>query len=261
MTEGLHDIALNVLIVEDETAATVNMLSIIARVCPSATVAATLETVDETVEWLASHDSPDVIFMDIHLADGSAFRIFEAAKVAAPVIFTTAYDRYALDAFRVNSIDYLLKPIKAEDLRRSLDKLAHLSELGAKLYFDRVAMVAVRENNPEALFLLRYRDKLVPLRGDDIAFAYSTGEAVTVFTADGRRIPYDKSLGTFAEALPEHRFFRANRQFVISRDAITEISVWFGGRLKIELSQPAPEIIVVSKARTPVFKAWLKGGK
>lgn len=259
MADTGQDRALRILVVEDETAATVNILALLTQVCPGAEVVATTETVDDTAEWLAANTPPDVILMDIHLADGSAFRIFDKVAVGSPVIFTTAYDRYALEAFRVNSIDYLLKPVKAGDLRRALDKLSHLTGIAARSYAERVEEMAVGRNNPSAL-LIRTADKIIPLRAQEIAYAYSTDENVTLHTTDKRMLPYDKSLAALEGELPEHDFFRANRQFVVSRSAITDISVWFGGRLCVNLSHQTPERIIVSKARTPLFKAWLKEG-
>ena len=120
---------MKVVIIEDETAAALNLKSILRQVAPSVEVVAELESVAESVEWFETHASPDLVLMDIHLADGESFRIFDRVPVTAPVVFTTAYDQYALEAFRVNSIDYLLKPIKEEDVRRALDKLRRLSEL------------------------------------------------------------------------------------------------------------------------------------
>ena len=126
------------LIIEDETAAAVNLQSILHRVAPAVEITAVLEGVEESVEWFGTHPQPDLVLMDIHLADGEAFRIFERVSLTAPVIFTTAYDRYALEAFKVDSIDYLLKPIKEEEVRRALEKLRRLSGLERSRYSERV---------------------------------------------------------------------------------------------------------------------------
>lgn len=248
---------MKLLIVEDETAATVNLLSILADVCPDAQVVATLESVTDTVRWFGANPPPDVVFMDIHLADGDAFRIFDRIDIPSPVIFTTAYDRYALDAFKVNSIDYLLKPIRSEDVSRALAKLGRLTRADRALYSNRVAdMVSMRNRNT---FLVHVRDKLIPVRAEDIAFCYTADERVTIHTHDGHRFPYDKSLETISASLPADNFFRANRQFLVSRGAIADISVWFGSRLRVNLAVPTPEHIVVSKARVPEFKRWIAG--
>ncbi len=245
------------LIVEDETAATVNLMSILSQVSPGCRVLATLESVTEAVHWIESNPAPDVIFMDIHLADGDAFRIFERTDVAAPIIFTTAYDRYALDAFKVNSIDYLLKPIRPEELIRALDKLERLTQTDRAQYANRVADMVAARNSPT--FLIHVRDRIVPVKCEQIAFCHTSSERVTIYTHDGAEYPYDKSLETIAAALSPTDFFRANRQFVIARGAITDISVWFGSRLAVNLKLPTPERIIISKARVPEFKRWIAG--
>lgn len=248
---------MKLVIVEDETAATINLRSILTDVCPGAQVVATLESVTDTVRWFGGNPPPDVVFMDIHLADGDAFRIFDKIEIPSPIIFTTAYDRYALDAFKVNSIDYLLKPIRPEDVSRALAKLGRLTHADRARYTNRVSdMAAARNQNT---FLIHVRDKIIPVRAEDIAFCYTADEHVTIHTFDGHEFPYEKSLETIHAALPAENYFRANRQFIISRSAIADISVWFGSRLRVNLKTPTPEHIIVSKARVPEFKRWIAG--
>lgn len=243
--------------VEDETAATVNLLSMLNEVCPDCKITGTLESVSETVCWLEGNDPPDLIFMDIHLADGDAFRIFDNIEVTAPVVFTTAYDEYALEAFRVNSIDYLLKPIKPSDLKRAIDKFGRLTGSARKNYTGRLNNM--RESR-QRTFLLQLRDKLVPVKAEEIAFFHTADEKVKVHTLKGEAFPYDKSLDTVMAQLPEELFFRANRQYIISRNAVRDISVWFGSRLNLNLKVEVPERIIISKARVPVFKKWIGEG-
>ena len=214
------------LIIEDETAAARNLQAILRETAPEIEVVGMLESVVESVEWLRTNPQPDLLFMDIHLADGDSFRIFRDVEIAAPVIFTTAYDQYALEAFKVCSIDYLLKPLNA----------------GAR----------------ESTFLVRVRDKIIPLRREQIAFCYTCNERVTAYGYDGAAYPLDRTLEALQALLPEERFFRANRQFIVARDAVQEIAVWFGSRLTLRLSVETPERIVISKARVPEFKAWLR---
>lgn len=248
---------MRLVIVEDETAATTNLRSILADVCPDGQVIATLESVTDAVLWFSNNPPPDVVFMDIHLADGEAFHIFENIDVASPIIFTTAYDRYALDAFRVNSIDYLLKPIRPEDVSRALAKLSRLTHADRASYSNRISeMVATRNTNT---FLIHMRDKIIPVRAENIAFCYTADERVTIHTLDGQEFPFEKSLETIYAQLPSDTYFRANRQFIISRHAIADISVWFGNRLRVNLKTPTPEHIIISKARVPEFKRWVAG--
>lgn len=251
---------MRLLIIEDETSAAVNLQSILRKVAPGVEVTAVLESVRESVEWFGSHPMPDLVFMDIHLADGDSFRIFERVEVTAPVIFTTAYDRYALDAFKVNSIDYLLKPIREADVERALNKLRHLSGLERNDYGERVRSLAAGRRpavSGQSAFLVHVRDKLIPLRREEIAYCYTRDERVSACDLQGRIYQLDKTLETLQTILPETDFFRVNRQFIVSRRAVAEISVWFGGRLTLALAVASPERIVVPKARVPEFKRWL----
>lgn len=253
-----HDINLKILVIEDETAATVNLLSIISEVCPNAKILATIESITDAVEWFKNNPAPDIVFMDIHLADGDAFRIFEKADITSPVIFTTAYDQYALEAFSVNSIDYLLKPINAADLKRAVDKLSRLTGSAALAYSERQKGIATGKTAAEN-FLIHIKDKIVPVKKDEIAFFYTSDERVSIYTLDGRMFSYDKSLETISAQLPNTEFFRANRQFIVSKAVINDVSVWFGSRLTLNLKIKTPERIVISKARVPLFKRWLAG--
>lgn len=249
---------MRVVIVEDETAAALNLSSLLRREFPYMEVAAQLESVTDTVEWYSENPAPELVFMDIHLADGSAFSVFEKVEIRCPVIFTTAYDQYALDAFRVNSIDYLLKPIKESDLHRAVEKLENLSRAGAGDYARRIGELVRAQRGAQA-FLVYVRDRIIPLRTEDIAYLYSSNERVVACTLRGERFPFDRPLDSVMAQLPEEVFFRANRQFVISREAIEDITVWFGNRLSVNLSVEVPEKVVISKARVPEFKKWISG--
>ena len=154
---------MRVVIVEDETAAAVNLVSLLRQTFPRMEVVAQLESVTDTVEWFSENEAPELVFMDIHLADGSAFSVFEKAEITCPVVFTTAYDQYALDAFRVNSIDYLLKPIKESDLRRAVEKLEHLTRAGMGEYSRRIGEL-VRSQRGAQAFLVYVKDRIIPLK-------------------------------------------------------------------------------------------------
>lgn len=244
------------LIIEDETAAARNLQAILREVAPAVEIVATLEGVEESIEWLRTHPQPDLLFMDIHLADGDSFRIFRAVEITAPVIFTTAYDQYALEAFKVNSIDYLLKPLNAADVVRALEKLRRLSSSERSDYGSRVRRMAARQR--EEVFLVHVRDRIIPLGRDRIAYCNTSNERVTACDYDGAVYPLDKTLEALEALLPAEDFFRANRQFIVARRAVKEIVVWFGSRLSLHLTVDTPERIVISKARVPEFKAWMR---
>ena len=156
------------------------------------------------------------------------------------------------------SIDYLLKPIKESDLRRAVEKLEHLTRAGMGEYSRRIGEL-VRSQRGAQAFLVYVKDRIIPLKTEDIAYLYSSNEKVAVCTLKGEHFPFDRTLDAVMAQLPEEGFFRANRQFVISREAIADISVWFGNRLSVNLSVEVPEKVVISKARVPEFKRWISG--
>lgn len=248
---------MNAVIIEDETVAVSSLKTILAQneVTP-VRVVAELESIEESVEYLRTHPHPDILFMDIHLADGSAFKIFEQVEIEAPVIFTTAYDEYALQAFQVSSIDYLLKPITAASLERALTKLKRFDK-EERLAHIRQTNETIQNRNTIKSLLIMLTDKFYPLQVEDICFFYSTNEKVMAYTADGKVHPVDKSLDALSEQLDESTFFRANRQFIISRKAIKDVDLWFGSRLSVNLVLAVPERIIISKTKTPLFKKWI----
>lgn len=244
-----------VVIVEDETAAAVNLQSMLRAINPEVEVVAVLESVAEAVEFFGAKVEADVVFMDIHLADGDSFRIFQHVDIEIPIIFTTAYDTYALEAFKVNSIDYLLKPFQDEELRRALDKLGRLSGGERKRRDEAVATAAA---TAVQMMLVRYKDKIIPVAMEEVAFFYTFAERVTLTTLSGVSYPVDKTLDALMQQLPVDRFYRANRQFIVSRSAVKDIAIWFGSRLSLNLTVETPERIIISKARVPEFKRWLQ---
>ena len=216
-----------------------------------------LESVEESVEWLENNPMPDLMFMDIHLADGSSFAIFEKVNITCPVIFTTAYDEYALKAFEVNSIDYLLKPISKEALAHALNKYHNLAERRVNAdQFDRLLAKLGEKKRYRSCFLLPERDKLVPLPVDIITYIYIDAKTVKIFTTNGKVYFMNHTLDDIMNELDPQMFFRANRQFIVSRQAIKDVSVWFGNKLAINLNVETPEKIIVSKARVSEFKIW-----
>ena len=243
-------------IIEDETAASRNLKVLLATSHPEIDVVATLESVAESVEWFESNEAPDLVFMDIHLADGNAFRIFDRVAISSPIIFTTAYDQYALEAFKVNSIDYVLKPIKQEELERAIGKFTSLTQSALGDYSRRVSQMV--EQSRSKTLLAHVKDKIIPIGEEEIAFFYTSNEQVTLTTIEGKSYPIDGTLESLIGEFGGTSFFRANRQFIIARRAIKDISVWFGSRLAVNLTVATPERIIVSKARASEFKTWLQ---
>lgn len=248
---------MNAILIEDETAAVKNLKSVIMKnsVVP-VDIIAELESIEESVTYIRENGMPDIIFMDIHLSDGSAFKIFEQVEVNAPVIFTTAYDDYALQAFQVSSVDYLLKPVTIESLERALNKLRLFSKDERNAHISQTNKV-IQERHILKVLLIKKGDKFYPVQVEDILYFYTYKEKVTAYTSDGKEHPVEQTLDMLTERLDESNFFRANRQFIIARHAIKDVEYWFSSRLSVNLLVPVPERIVVSKVKTPVLKKWI----
>ena len=245
------------LIIEDEVMAAKALQKLLGEVSPNMEIVGVLETIEESVEWLEQNPMPDLMFMDIHLADGSSFAIFEQVNITCPVIFITAYDEYALKAFEVNSIDYLLKPISKEALEHALNKYHSLAEKRVNAnQLDKLLSQLGEKKRYRSCFLLPERDKLVPLPVNSIVYIFIDAKTVKIVTTSGKVYYMNHTLDDIMSELDPVVFFRANRQFIVSRDSIKDVSVWFGNKLAINLNVEVPEKIIVSKARVSEFKNW-----
>ncbi len=251
---------MNTLIIEDEVLAAKHLQHVLDEV-GNISVIAVLESISESIEWLTSNSQPELVFMDIHLADGSAFEIFRHIDITCPIIFTTAYDEYALKAFKVNSIDYLLKPIDVDAVQNALKKLKDLSAVNSKQADIQNFIDSFRKAlNYKTHFLIPAKgDKLIPVQSGEIAYLYIDASLVKARTFDERTFRFEYTLDELADMLNPHDFFRANRQYIISRKAIKDIDLWFNSRLSVNLNIQVPEKILISKARIPEFKSWFGG--
>lgn len=243
------------LIIEDEVLAAQALQKLLGEVSPEAEVLGILETVEESIEWFENNEMPDLLFMDIHLADGSSFSIFEKVDITCPVIFTTAYDEYALKAFEVNSIDYLLKPINKNDLRRAMEKYKTLV-IGRNQMQKFMMQMEPTRKRYRSCFLMPERDKLVPLPVTNIAYVYIDSKTVKIVTFEHKNYYMNVTLDDLMDMLDPELFFRANRQFIVSRTSIKDISIWFGNKLAVNLNVEVPEKIIISKAKVSEFKTW-----
>ena len=248
---------MNALIIEDETLASKHLQQVLNEV-GSITVIGVLESIAETIEWFGNNPQPDIVFMDIHLADGIAFEIFNHIKISSPIVFTTAYDEYALKAFKVNSVDYLLKPIETIDVHEALKKLKVLSASGnMQITLTNLLDSFRKASKYKTHFLIPSKgDKLIPVQTTDLACFYIDAGIVIAFTFDGRIHRFDSTLDELEKILNPGAFFRANRQYIISRAAIKDIDLWFNSRLSVNLKITVPEKIIISKARIHEFKNW-----
>jgi DNA-binding LytR/AlgR family response regulator len=247
---------MRILIVEDETVACENMIDILSEIDPGIVVEGNTESIGQTIQWMQHHIPPDLILMDIHLSDGSAFAIFDHIKIETPIIFTTAYDEYALEAFKVNSIDYLLKPVKKEELQRALDKFNRLTHTDIIRYLSRLTNIKATPNYKDKL-LVPVHDKLLPISVSDIACFYSTDKNTCIYLKNGQSFPYMKTLDQIALSLNPVEFIRANKQYLIARSSVKKITIWFDSRLLVTLDVETPERIYISKNKAAEFKTWM----
>lgn len=248
------------LIIEDEKAALRNLKAAMQEVDTDFDIVGETDSVTDTLEWFACHSMPELVFMDIHLADGSAFGIFEQVDITCPIIFTTAYDEYALQAFRVNSIAYLLKPISSADLQMAIDKLKLLGGAkaeGTKTDFQAVMHALKREEGYKTHFLVPVKgDRFVPVSVDQISYFYISDGVVKAVLQSSETFIFQQTLDELAELLNPRQFFRANRQYIIAHKAVVGVSLWFGGRMVLQLTPPTNEKVIISKARVPAFREW-----
>jgi len=253
---------MNVLIIEDEEAASSRLKQMLTYIDDTIEVSGILESVKETVKWLKENELPDLAFFDIQLADGLSFNIFTKVDISCPIIFTTAYDQYAIEAFKVNSIDYLLKPINPDALQKSLIKYKKLknvfksapsSEQLKKLLIE----LSRGKKNYKSRFLVNKGDILLPILTDDIAYFYTEEKVVFLVTNTDKKHIIGFTLDNLEQQLDPEKFFRANRQFIISINAIHKVHTYFNYKLKVEII-PEPESgIIVSRTRVNDFKNWL----
>ncbi len=253
---------MKVLIIEDEPLAQQELRRLLIRCDPQVEVVACLDSVEDSVEWLAHSEPPDLIFLDIQLSDGSGFDIFEQVTVAVPVVFTTAYSEYALQAFRVNSVDYLLKPIEEEALGAALQKLNSLKDqLGGKntgfsqQQLDNLLRTPRQEYKKRFLITLGDRIRYVPV--EQIAYFFAEDNTVYLVTQDRKKYVLDYTLDHLETLVDPKLFFRITRKYLSHIAAIGDVSRYFNSRLKVVLVPATDDEILISRVRVPGFLAWL----
>ena len=255
---------LKILIIEDEEPASKRLLKMIREIEPSTQLLQSIESVSEAIKWLNENDVPDLIFSDIQLSDGTSFEIFKATTVSCPVIFVTAFDQYAIDAFKVNGIDYLLKPVKKEDLTGAITKYKKITPAITipPLDINLLLETYTRKNQSyKNRFVVRYGEHIKTINTDEVAYFYTEDKMNFLTNFEGRRYAIDFNLDQLVEMLDPAIFFRINRQFIISIRSISEMFSYTKGRVLIKLAPPSKHETVVSTERSADFKSWLGDGK
>lgn len=260
---------MTVLILEDEAITAEELRHYVRDVDPTIEVLALLETIDDAVHFLTTHDSPDLIFSDIQLADGLSFEVFERVPVRCPVIFCTAFDEYAMQAFSANGIDYILKPFDRRAIAGSLSKFRTLQTAfqhstpgtpAAPPDLNEPLRRLIDQLRPthRSSFLVNYKGKYYPVPVGEIAFFYTENEIVWLHKSSGEKYALDHTLDELETLLDPARFYRANRQFIVRHDAIQEFEPYFNRKLAVKLQPAPPEPVIISKAKAGDFMRWLE---
>lgn len=251
------------LIIEDEHLIAEEMKGMIKAIAPDVDLLGVLASVKEAVKWLQQNQQPDLLFMDVKLSDGLSFEIFESVQVNCPVIFCTAYEEYAIRAFKVNGIDYLLKPVQEEDLRKAIDKVRSIQASGGLVPANMMELVQmftqVQPSKPvyKERFITNSNNKLVPIEAKDIALIYRDNLNY-FYRFDGEKLIYDYTpLDEIEELLDPSMFFRANRQSIINIQAVHMLKPYGNQKLMVHLKPPLKVEIDISREKAPLLRKWM----
>jgi two-component system, LytTR family, response regulator LytT len=250
---------MKILIVEDEDLAVKKLQKTLSAVDASAELVGITDSIKSTVEWLQSNPQPDLILMDIELADGQSFEVFNLTEVKSPVIFTTSYDEYALKAFKVNSVDYLLKPIQKEELQAALSKFQKMKGNG-EINIDSLVKELQQKLQPKEYrkrFLVKHAQKLVSMEIDEIGYFYSDGRLNFFKTNDNKKFVVDYTMDELEEMLDPEKYFRISRSFYVSINSVDKIDDYFGNRLILSLNPAVDKEALVSREKVTDFKKWM----
>lgn len=250
---------MKILIIEDEQPAAKRLTQLIKKSLPDSEMVGSLDSVESAVQWLKSKAAPDLIFMDIQLADGLSFNIFQQVEVQSPVIFTTAYDQYTLKAFKVNSVDYLLKPIDPEEFRRAIEKYQRFFQQQKSYDASSIQQLleSLQKKDYKERFLVKVGQQITYLPTKEVAYFYSEDGLVQARHASGKKYFVDYSLDHLEGLLDPKDYFRISRKVVVRIEAIAKINTWFNSRLKLELTPKTDFDVIVSRERVGDFKRWL----
>jgi DNA-binding LytR/AlgR family response regulator len=251
-----------VLIIEDEMAAAKRLNKLISELMPDAEIINSIPSIASAVQWFKTNPLPDLVFADIHLADGSSFEIFKQVTIDCPVIFITAYDQYALEAFKQNSIHYLLKPIKKEELNEAIERFRKRQaskETGPVDFEKMLSIMNKPATNFKERFIIRFGEHIKTIQVQDIAYFYTENKASYAVMKDGKRYPVDNNLDELEHLINPKNFFRINRQFIICYNAITEMITYSKSRVLVKLTPTTKLETIVSTERSSSFKSWLAG--
>ncbi|PYF72786.1 LytR/AlgR family response regulator transcription factor [Pedobacter nutrimenti] len=247
-----------VLILEDEKPNSDRIKRLISEIRPDLEIVGVLTSIQKTINWLTENSCPDLIMMDIQLADGISFEIFHLAEVKCPVIFTTAYNEYAVQAFKYNSLDYLLKPVEKDELEAAFTKFENSTKTsGPQSSLIEELLSRIQTKEYRSRFFLPYRDGYRKINVQDIAFFSSQMTITYANLANGEKIVVPQTLETLEQELEPKNFFRVNRQYILHVNSIEKVHNFFNGKLKLTVKNCPDTEVIVSRTKAPLFKTWL----
>ncbi len=253
---------MKILIVEDEPFAVAQLSAHISAIKPDSQILAVCDTIKSTVDWLQKNEAPDLAFFDIQLGDGLSFEIFEQIEFNQPVIFITAFDQYAIQAFKVNSIDYLLKPIDRAELKKALVKFENLAQPKISNVTPQILeeiVSSLKKKNFKNRFLVKVGSHLRVVKTNDILYFYSFQKGTYVKLADGKDYLLDFSLDLVEGIVDPSFFFRINRKYLVSIRSINDVVSYSNSRLKLKVKNPNDDDFLVAREKVKNFKSWLEG--
>ncbi|MCF8296761.1 MAG: LytTR family DNA-binding domain-containing protein [Saprospiraceae bacterium] len=254
---------MKVLIIEDEISNSKRLKKLLKSINPEIKVLATIESVEDTEEWFANNQQPDLVFMDVQLSDGICFEIFESTEIECPIVFTTAFDEYAIKAFSVNSIDYLLKPINENDLTKSIakyEKLKKKNETVSKIDINSlIEQIDFKQIKYKSRFLIKFGQSYKTIVSNEIAYFSVDNQLVHLNTISSNKYVIDSTMDDLEKSLNPNEYFRINRKFIVSLKSIKAIHTYFNGRLKLELLPICDDSddVIVAREKVKDFKVWL----
>ena len=251
---------MKIVIIEDEVAASSQLKFLLNQINVDYEILAVIETVEDAIKWFTANESPDLIFSDIQLADGISFEIYEQVKINVPIVFITAFDEFAIRAFKLNSVDYILKPLDADSLSFAIEKFNKQQLVKQETLNELIKQHAFAQKSYRKSFLVRYRDKLLPIKTNEFAYFFIENGLVFGQLFDGRKLILDFKLEDLENQLDPQDFVRANRQYILSRESIVEIEPYINSRILIKTSPSSPYEAIISKEKVTSFKKWFEKG-
>lgn len=252
---------MEILIIEDEQLGAEKLARMLQSIDPSVKIVGNTRSIESSVEWLLHHTHPDIILMDIELTDGQSFEIFNHVAIKSMVIFTTSYDEYALKAFKLNSVDYLLKPVKKEELKTALDKYHQWKQKFSSPALNIEQLISeLNRQQPKSWrsrFLVKQGQKLVSVETSEVAYFYADGRLSYLITWGRQKYVLDYTIEELEQMLDPQQFYRANRGFIIQVKSVAQIHTYFNGKLKLELHPVCEKEVLVSREKATEFKEWM----